>query len=272
MNKFFFCSRLIRIFVKLLTSENLKRMKKIALLAATALLSWGAAAQQDRESEAQRGGSVSVDWMQPFSGVAIDGPMRVKFVRVTGDEPMKISYDTRSSAASRVKASVDKAGVLNIREKSSREQVDTTHVTVYYRRLERLTVAEAEVSFAQPIVEPMVDVSFSGGARVDAAFDVRDLVMNVTGKCRISLSGAARYFDLTVSTALVDAFALKTMSARVDASHGAVANVQVDERLEAYAASAKVYYTGAPEIVRGETSAFGGDIVAYDGATHVELK
>ncbi len=247
-------------------------MKKIALLAAITLLSWGAAAQQEQKSEAQRGGSVSLDWMQPFSGASIDGPMRVKFVRVNEGEPMRISYDNQASATSRVKVSVDKDGVLNIREKGMREQIDTTCVIVYYRRMERLTVAEAQVSFDQPILEPMIDASFSGGARVDAAFDARDVVMNVTGKCRITLSGEARYFDLRVSTATVDAFALKTMSTRVDVSHGAVANVQAEERLEAYAASAKVYYTGTPEIVRGETSTFGGDIVAYDGATLIELK
>lgn len=246
-------------------------MKKIALLVAMALLVRGAAAQV-QNVESQRGSSVSLLSLQPFTGVAVDGPVRVEFLRAAEDQSVQIAYDTKSSTGSRLKASVDKEGVLVIREKNSRDRIDTTEVKVYYRTLESLSVSEAEVRFREPVTEPMIDVSFSGGARVEAAFDVRDLVVNVTGKCRIVLNGAARYFDLKVSTAEVDASALKTMSARVDASHGAVVRVQADERLEAYAASAKVRYAGDPEIVRGETSALGGEIIAAGEDAIIEIK
>lgn len=244
-------------------------MKKITLFLAVLLLGTAAAAQS-RDSVQLRGGSASVDWMQPFSGVSISGPMRVTFVRAGEDGAMRVSYDARSNAASRVKVSVDRDGVLNLREKSSREAADTTEVTICYRVLESLSVDGAEVRFEQPVTEPMIDVRFSGGARADLAFDVRDLVMNVTGKCRLALSGSARYFDLTVSTARVDAGRLTTMSARVDASHGAAVEVCAEERLEAYAASSRIRYVGQPEILRGETALFGGEIVSSDEAVEAD--
>lgn len=239
------------------------KMKKITLLFAVLSLCTAVMAQE-QDSLQRRGGSVAVDWMQPFTGVSVSGPMRVKFVRVAEGQPMKFSYDTKSSAASRVKASVDKYGVLNISEKNTREAADTTEVTVWYRTLESLTIDGAEVRFEQPVAEPMLDVRFSGGARAEVAFDVRDLVMEVTGKCRVVLQGSARYFDLTASTARIDASALTAMSARVDASHGASVRVRATERLEAYAASARVCYVGQPEILRGETSLFGGDILPLE--------
>lgn len=234
-------------------------MKKIILIFAASILCMAAAAQEP-DSVRHRGGSVSVDWLQPFTGVSVTGPMRVNFVHVAEGEPMKISYDTKSNTTSRVKASVDRNGVLNIVEKRALEAADTTEVTVCYRTLESLTVNGAEVHFEQPVACPMLDVRFSGGARADVAFAVYDLVMTVTGKCRIALSGEARYFDLTVSTAWIDASALTTMSAHVDASHGASVRVQATERLEVYADSARVYYVGQPEVLRGETALFGGDI------------
>ena len=51
------------------------------------------------------------------------------------------------------------------------------------------------------------------------------------------------------------------MSARVDASHGAAVEVSAEERLEAYAASARIRYVGQPEILRGETALMGGEII-----------
>ena len=244
-------------------------MKKITLFFALLLLS-SAAAAQPRDSVELRGGSVALDWMQPFSGVSVSGPMRVTFVRVGEDRSMRVSYDAGAGADSRVKASVDRDGVLSLREKSPRGAADTTEVTICYRRLECLSVDGAAVRFEQPVTEPMIDVRFSGGARAEVAFDVRDLVMTVTGKCDLVLSGRARYFDLTVSTARVDAGRLETMSARVDASHGAAVEVSAEERLEAYAASARIRYAGQPEILRGETSLMGGEIVPADQAVEAD--
>ena len=246
-------------------------MKNIVSIAAALLIGWGAAAQPADSVSLRKGGSLNMEWMQPFSGVAVDGPMRVVLTRIGEDEPTKIAYDTRSSLDSRVKASVDKYGILTLREKNSREKIDTTEVRVYYRTLATLSAAGARVSFTEPVTEPMVDLSVSGGARVEAELDVRDLVLNVTGKSEVVLKGQSRYLTLTVSTARIDASGLHTLSTRVDASHGAQVDVVADERFEANAASAKIRFGGKPEIVRAETSTFGGEIVEAepDGEIHI---
>lgn len=240
-------------------------MKKITLFFALLLLV-SAARAQVCDTVQQRGGSVQIGSMQPFSGVSVSGPMRVNFVRVADDQSLKILYDTKANTASRVKVSVDADGVLNLREKSGREVVDTTEVTICYRVLESLSIDGAEARFEQPVTEPMLDVRFSGGARADVTFDVRDLVMTVTGKCSVVLRGQARYFDLTVSTARIDAAGMEAMSARVDASHGASVRVCAEERLEARASSARILYVGQPEILRGETALFGGEILSAEEA------
>lgn len=247
-------------------------MKHIVSIAAALLAWWGAAAQPADSVSLRKGGSLNMEWMQPFGGVTVDGPMRVVLTRVGEDEPTKIAYDTRSSLDSRVKASVDKYGILTLREKNAREKIDTTEVRVYYHTLESLSADGARVSFTEPVTEPMLDLAVSGGACVEAELDVRDLVLNVTGKSEVVLKGRARYLTLTVSTARVDASALQPLSTRVDASHGARVNVWADERLEAYAASAKIQFGGKPEIVRAETSTFGGEIVEAGPEAEIHIR
>ncbi len=236
-------------------------MKRWCLL----LLALGAVSMlsaQEQDSLGGRRGSVKMDWMQPFEGVAVDGPLKVTLQRVEEPDPMHVSYDTKGNPDSRLKVSVDKYGVLNIREKGRKVPTDTTEVKICYRRMTSLRIQEARVRFEEPIQETSLDVKFSGGAVVEAPMEVYDLVMQVTGKSRVVLTGRTHYLDLEVSTAEVDAVALESVSAHVEASHGAGVRVQVSDRLEARCRMADLNYTGDPRIVRTETSLLGGRIEA----------
>lgn len=237
-------------------------IRKLLLIVMFFALAQGAMAQSSAPASKSK---MSVDWLQPFNGVKINGPMYVEFFGVDSDDEMKLSYGSNPSTPSRVKAVVDKNGVLNIKEKTSRDQVDTTRIQIYYKELKNLEVNQAVVKFMSGAVkEPMMDVAISGGASVDMEFDVEDLVATVSGKCDVQFSGRARYFDITVSSGRVDASALHTMSSIVDASSNAWVWVDAYERFECNVVSAKVRYSGEPTYVRTQTSPFGGAVIAVE--------
>ncbi len=238
-------------------------IKKVVMVALMVMVGLSAMAQS--ESTTPSKSKMSVDWLQSFRGVKISGPMYVEFIGVDSDKEMKLSYGSNPSTPSRVKAVVDKNGILNIREKTSRNQVDTTRIQIYYKELKNLEVSQAVVSFTGGAVEePMMDIALSGGAKINMELEVDDLVVTVSGKCDATFSGEARYFDLTVSSGRVDASQMETMSARVDASSNAWVWVSSYERFECNAISAKVRYSGKPIYTRTQISPFGGAIIAVE--------
>lgn len=222
------------------------------------LLVWGFGAQVTAQTGENRG-SVKMDWMQPFEAVSVEGPVKVIFSRVAEGEQMRISYDTKANTDSRVKASVDKYGVLNIRERGLREGADSIEVYVHYKELKSLSINEASFVFKNTLEQAQMDLSFSGGATGELPLQSKDVVMTMTGKCRVVLKGQARYFDLKISTAKFNGSAFETMSARVNASHGAEVTVMATERLEASAQQAQVLYDGNPSIIR-TTAGFSGRV------------
>lgn len=246
-------------------------MKKI-LISALLLLGAMELSAQRADSVNARRGSVTMDWMQPFEGASVEGPVKVCFKQVGEQEPMKISYDTKANPDSRVKVSVDKYGILNIREKGARGMSDSIEITVCYRTMKSLRIDGANARFENVLRATSIDLVFSGGAAVDLPLLTTDVVMRTTGKCNVTLSGRSRYYDLTVSTATVDASALQTLSTRVNASHGAEVRVTASERLEAKSSSARVIYVGEPQILRSETSSLGGVVESESDAKAREEK
>lgn len=250
-------------------------MKKlIVTLVAAVLCSWGfAQTETQRVSDGlvvnpatpttttQATPTTKTKWLPTFKQVLVDGPMKIHFVRIPKAEGPHIVYDTKGCTTSKFTFLMDKNGVLNITERFDSKRITVTDVTIYYHVLENINIARAEVSFDQPVNTPVIDVAFSEGAIADVQFDVRDLKMDVTGKCRIVLSGSARYFDVAISTGKLEAGRMVSMSVDVNASHGAQVCVNATERLHAVTSSSgKVVYKGEPEIIREHTSVFGGHI------------
>ncbi len=201
------------------------------------------------------------DWLPEFGKVSVSGPVNITFKRVEKADEAKIVYDTKGSATSRFRATVNKNGVLQISERFDAKATLITDATVYYVALGEVEIDHATATFAEPIRSTLFDLSVSGGAIVTMDLDVLDSFVECTGKSTLKLGGVSRYFKLTVSTANVDARALKTVSADVNASHGAEVYLAVEERLEAVTSTAaKLYYEGAPAILRNRNSLFGGEI------------
>ena len=204
-------------------------------------------------------------WLGSFNKINISGAMKVSLVKVPDNEGPKILFDTKGSTTTKFKAEVDKKGVLNVIETVDTKRTSVTEVTICYSNIESLRVATAKVTMEHPYNANMFDLFVSGGATVCAKIDVKDLMMEVTGRSCVILEGAARYLNVKIATAQFDASALQSLSAEVDASHGAEVKVCASERLEvSTSTSAKVSYKGTPTILRLQSSLFGGEIVAID--------
>ena len=211
--------------------------------------------------------TITLDWPQPFSGVAVKGPLKVNFVRLQPGEECKVTYTTTRDPEHRLQAKVDKLGVLRIHEKSLKGAVDTTRVTVYYTSLEMVELREAEGRFSSVVEEAMFDLTLLDGARAKASLLVQDLLVRAEGKSKLALNGEARYMTLKTSGSThIDASKLRTMASYVKAEGKAWVFIEVSERLEAYLSSSKLRYSGNPQWVRGETS-FGSLLTS----AHLEL-
>lgn len=205
------------------------------------------------------------DLLSPFSKLEIDGPMNVRLKRVGEGEDTKIVYDTKGYISSKFKASVNKDGVLRVEERFDQKREDVTDVTIFYDALSDIKIAHATATFDGAVECRILDLSVTGGAIVSVDVQALDTFVECTGKSSLVIGGSSRYFKINVSTAKIEAWGLNTESSIVDASHGADVRVRASERLEAVTSTAaKVFYRGNPEIVRGKTSLFGGDIISVD--------
>lgn len=205
------------------------------------------------------------DLLLPFSKLDIDGPMNVHLKRTDEGEDTKIVYDTKGYASSKFKASVNKDGVLRVEERLDQKRDDATDVTIYYNSLSDIKIAHATATFDDTLECRILDMSVTGGAIVTMDVQALDTVIECTGKSSLVIGGSSRYFKLNVSTAKVEAWKLDTVSSIIEASHGANVRIRASERLEAVTStSAKVFYRGNPEIVRGKSSLFGGEIILVD--------
>jgi len=229
------------------------------------LLLLGSAAAQTPEGEPLPAFASRTEWLSSFDAVDIDGDMRVEFRRTDKDKGPHIVYDTKGDFTTKFSVAVDKNGTLRIEERIDPKRTTTTEVIIYYHSLSSIKTAHADVSFAETLDSPITDIYVSGGANFTAEVDVKDLKMEVMGKSRVVLSGSARYFSLSITTAKFDGENLSTLSSTIDASHLAEVRLTAGERLEASTAtSARIEYRGKPEIIRLRNSLFGGEIIASE--------
>lgn len=212
---------------------------------------------------AQDGASVS-EWLPEFSEAVLNGPFSITFEQVPETEAPRIVYDTKGSYTSKFRAEV-KNGVLTITEKAESRRTTVTEVKVCFHNLRKVRISGAAVSIPEPYPTAVLDLAVGGGAALDAALDVTDLLLEVSGRSKAVLTGKARYFTLMASAGKVDAARLEAMSVRVEASNGAEVAVDASERLEARTSTnARINYSGDPAVVRGGAGFTGGEVVKAD--------
>ena len=241
-------------------------MKRLIILSIFAMVAFVASAQGVVSTAAPATEQIismpKTDWLQPFTGVKIDGPMNVVMKRVATAEESKITYDTKGNITSKFKFELDRNGLLTVSERVDPKRISVTDVTIYYHSLKEVKISRAQVEFENEIESKIFDLLVSSGATVELALKSFDVAVECTGSSRLTLKGDTKYLTLRASTAKVDASGFPTVSATIDISHSAEVRLVVSERLECTTSTgAKLLYKGHPEVVRDHSMIFGGDII-----------
>ena len=196
------------------------------------------------------------EWLTTFEAVAVDADLDIKFVKVPDTEAPKIVYDTKGSYTSKFRAEV-KDKTLRISERPDSRRPDRTEVTVYYNTLQSVSLSGAAAVFEGTVDAVLLDLTLGRKASLTAAFDVKDLRMELTGK--------AGYLTLFASTGRVAASGLEVMSAEVNAQSKADVSLWITDRfIGKTTTNARITYKGQPAVVRGGAKFMGGEI------SHVE--
>lgn len=200
-----------------------------------------------------------VSWLQSFDRVVISAPVDITFARAEVGEAPQIAYDTKGAVDSKFTTEV-RDRVLYITEKFDPKREKRTAVKIWYNSIRMLKVTDARVSFEGLWADPVIDLHV--GARSDFSAEVaaKDLLMDLSGESLATLTGSARYLDITASTGKADLKKMEVMSARVVAQNGVTVTLHVTERLEGRASGgSSVLYRGMPMIMRVPVKSVGRD-------------
>lgn len=229
-------------------------MRKMILTAVLLAFAAGGFAQQTSPS------SDTSEWLPSFTSIAVDAALDVKFVKVPSTEAPKIVYNTKGSTTTKFKAEA-KDKVLYITERFDAKRTDRTSVTVYYNEAQKITVKDAHATFEGVVTEKMLNLQIGGEAHLTAQLEVQDLMMELTGRSSVTLSGKVRYMTLYASTGKLEAMNLEVMSALVNVTASSAVSLWVTERFEAKTSTGgKITFKGDPAIVRTGSKFMGGDI------------
>ena len=220
-------------------------MKKMILTAVMLAAAALCRAQQPAETGERR------EWLTSFTAVEVSAPLDVKFVQVPDTEAPKIVYDTKGSYTTKFRAEV-KDKTLRISEKYDSRRPDRTQVTVYYNTLQSVSLSGAAAVFEGTVDAVLLDLTLGRKASLTAAFDVKDLRMELTGGSSATLTGKAGYLTLFASTGRVAASGLEVMSAEVNAQSKADVSLWITDRfIGKTTTNARITYKGQPAVVRG---------------------
>lgn len=201
--------------------------------------------------------------LSSFTAIEVDAPILLTLNKLSDGESPYIIYDTKGCYTSKFTFDVDsKSGMLRISERSDSKRESVTEVSVFFAELTDMHIAKANVTINGVLDSQLLDIYVSNDANLKAEIDVLDLMIVISGKSRIELSGVTRYQTADISTAEYDASKLESVSTIAEASHNAIVRVDATERLEARTSTGgKIYYRSQPVILRSEMTLFGGEIM-----------
>lgn len=226
-----------------------------------ALLLFSAASAQEATTTTQTVESTPIkQWTANYTTLDVDAPIRLTLIKIDKSESPYIVYDTKGFYTSKFSAETS-GSVLKIRERTDLKRESVTEVTVYYHTLAEIKVAKASVICKNTLTSPLLDIIISNDSSFVAEVDVKDLMIEITGKCVVEIKGHTLYQTASVSSAEYNAFDLETISTTVSSSHNAIARVDATQRLEGKTATGgKIFYKSYPEILRSYIPVFGGEI------------
>ena len=127
------------------------------------------------------------EWLTSLTAVEVAAPLDVKFVQVPDTEAPKIVYDTKGSYTTKFRAEV-KDKTLRISERPDSRRPDRTEGTVYYNTLQSVSLSGAAAVFEGTVDAVQLDLTLGRKASLTAAFDVKDLRMELTGGSSATLT------------------------------------------------------------------------------------
>ena len=196
-----------------------------------------------------------------FNSIDIDAPVRLSLIKLDEGGKPYLEYNTHGYYTSRFTATVDNKQKLSITERVDYKRESITDVKLYYTSLRKIQVARADVGSENTLTGQQLDIIVANESHFVANVDVLDLLVDISGKCRVMISGNTLYHTAEVVTAQYDASKLESVSTVITVSHNAMAKVDAHERLQATTATGgTLYYVSDPVILRTESSLFGGMI------------
>lgn len=233
-------------------------MKRFISLLAALLGTISLSAQEPAE---QVSSNPVKQWTGEFTSIDVDAPIKLRLIKCDEDQGPHIIYDTKGVYTSKFSAEIDNDKQLKIRERVDPKRESITEVEVYYHELTDISIAKADVTVADVLSTELLDINLSNDTHFIAEIDVLDLIITITGRSCVTITGSALYQTADVSTAEYDASNLTTMSTVVSSSHSAAVKVDAYQRLEAKTStSGYIKYRSLPEILRIYTPMFGGEI------------
>ncbi len=200
------------------------------------------------------------EWLTSFDDVVVEGVMDIRFVRIAEDEAPKVVYDTKGNYTTKFSATV-KDRILTVRERTDARRPEPTVVTVYYNAINSITVTDALVTFKDVLSQKTFDLTLTGQADMTAEMDVKDIDAAMTGRSKLTLTGAATYLTLNIATGKFDGVGLECAAARVVAQSGAEAKVWAVDRLEgSTSTNGVIRYKAAPDLLRISRKFMAGDV------------
>lgn len=213
-------------------------MKRTMLSAAALLLTLAARAQADEPAGRH-------EWLPPFEAVEVDAAVAIRFEQAPEGEAPSIRYDTQGDDDTKFRAEV-RSGVLRIRERVDLHRPRRTTVTVRYDALRSLALTDAEATVDGVLTAVLFDLTVGARASLTAEVEVQDLLLDLSGESRATLTGRVRYLTLQASTGTVDAAGMTCMAARASAQNRARVTLDVTDRLETRTATGATIDCAAP--------------------------
>lgn len=233
-------------------------MKRILLLFCLILNTLQLSAQSDQYSDNEY---VKLQ-LNDFDIVDIDAPVKIELIKLENNTQPYIEYNTHGYYASRFTVDVDKnKRIVTITERLDSKRERVTDVRLYYNSLHTLRIAQADVGIRGKLTGQKLDIIVASESHLIADIDVMDLLVNISGRCRVVITGNTKYQSAEITTAQYDALGLESESTIVNVSHNGMAKVDASDRLQAITSTGgQVFYAEEPAILRTESSLFGGSI------------
>lgn len=219
-------------------------MKKLTMLFAAALFAVGVSAQN----------VITVDQLNPFSGIQANGNRIELFVTQNPDLPLSMTVDMNGNDPNHLRW-WETDGMLQIKYMpKNREKPIIIKLNVH--TLEKLDLQGSSMTMETPWNGHIVTVNLSNSAKLTAEIYAKDLMVNTQSSATAVIKGESKYADYdTRLKSVLDARNYTAQSTSLRAGGYSEAYVYGTERIVIEALDgATVFKRGNPEIYRERTT------------------